>query len=236
MKPAVPQARSPAVHAVTRVAAAALRHCGKVGKFGAAFEGRMRMMAFLDGAMTDQKGEDGRSRPGGSRGTESFADGPSKLQLHIKPMGIPGPASPWCPRVSSDHSRSVVRQLPLASPAFTRSTTRYTRRLDNTYLKMKSTTYSLTAAAGLLALASLATAQSFCAITCFQNVVTEHPPLDCTEDNMYLCFCKSQSLQNYFIDCAYDDCASEAQAAVDFGVNLCSGMYLSPAVRSDQDA
>lgn len=87
---------------------------------------------------------------------------------------------------------------------------------------MKSFT-SLQLAAGTLALVSLAQAQSLCAVNCFQSVIAEHPPLDCTEDSMYLCFCKSKSLQGYFIECAYDDCSSEADAAVAFGVNLCSG-------------
>jgi hypothetical protein len=71
-------------------------------------------------------------------------------------------------------------------------------------------------------------------VTCFQNVVTEHPPLDCTEDNMYLCFCVSPSLQNYFVDCAYADCGSGAEEAISFGVGLCSGKlrmfeYLFPS-------
>ncbi|KAM0323337.1 hypothetical protein ACHAQA_008929 [Verticillium albo-atrum] len=77
------------------------------------------------------------------------------------------------------------------------------------------------AAATVLSLATIAAAQSFCAITCFQNVVTEFPPLDCTEANMYLCFCKSTSLQGHFLDCVYEDCAADADNAVAFGVNLC---------------
>ena len=40
---------------------------------------------------------------------------------------------------------------------------------------------------------------------------------------MYLCFCKSTELQNYFIDCAYSDCGADAEEAVGFGVNLCAG-------------
>ena len=40
---------------------------------------------------------------------------------------------------------------------------------------------------------------------------------------MYLCFCKDQSLQNYFIDCVYNDCASDAEASVQFGVQVCAG-------------
>lgn len=59
-------------------------------------------------------------------------------------------------------------------------------------------------------------------IECFQSVITEHPPLDCTQPNMYLCFCTIPSLQNYFIDCAYDSCAADSEAAINFGVNLCS--------------
>jgi hypothetical protein len=78
------------------------------------------------------------------------------------------------------------------------------------------------AAAGMLSLFSVAQAQSLCAVNCFQSVIAEHPPLSCTEESMYLCFCKSTSLQGYFIDCAYDECASEAEAAVAFGVNICS--------------
>jgi hypothetical protein len=39
---------------------------------------------------------------------------------------------------------------------------------------------------------------------------------------MYLCFCKSTELQNYFIDCAYDSCATDSEAAIQFGVGLCS--------------
>ncbi|KAH6679987.1 hypothetical protein F5X68DRAFT_33489 [Plectosphaerella plurivora] len=81
---------------------------------------------------------------------------------------------------------------------------------------------SSTAAAGVLALAALVSAQSRCAIECFQKVITEHPPLTCTEENMYLCFCKAQDLQNYFVDCAYDSCSSEVDAVVQFGVGLCS--------------
>lgn len=42
---------------------------------------------------------------------------------------------------------------------------------------------------------------------------------------MYLCFCTIQPLQNYFLECVYEDCADEAEAAVGFGVNLCSGMF-----------
>lgn len=90
-------------------------------------------------------------------------------------------------------------------------------------LKMKSFTSIQLAAAGMLSLLSVAHAQSLCAVNCFQSVIAEHPPLTCTEDSMYLCFCKSTSLQGYFIDCAYNECSSEAEAAVAFGVNICSG-------------
>jgi hypothetical protein len=83
------------------------------------------------------------------------------------------------------------------------------------------------AAAGMLSLFSIAQAQSLCAVNCFQSVIAEHPPLSCTEESMYLCFCKSTSLQGYFIDCAYNECASEAEAAVAFGVNICSGTSLA---------
>jgi hypothetical protein len=88
---------------------------------------------------------------------------------------------------------------------------------------MKSFTSLQLAAAGIASLAAVAQAQSLCAVNCFQSVITEHPPLDCTEETMYLCFCKSTSLQGYFIDCAYDECANEAEDTVAFGVNLCSG-------------
>lgn len=63
-------------------------------------------------------------------------------------------------------------------------------------------------------------------INCFQDVVTEHPPLDCTEPDMYHCFCKMTDLQQYFVECAYSDCPSTADGAdaVGFGVELCAGM------------
>ena len=54
--------------------------------------------------------------------------------------------------------------------------------------------------------------------------MTEHPPLECKEANMYLCFCKGQDLQNYFAECAYSKCESEAEGAINFGVSLCKGM------------
>ena len=42
---------------------------------------------------------------------------------------------------------------------------------------------------------------------------------------MYLCFCKMPSLQNYFLECVYSDCGSDADAeeAVQFGVDTCAG-------------
>lgn len=62
-------------------------------------------------------------------------------------------------------------------------------------------------------------------INCFQDVVTEHPPTDCTEPDMYHCFCKMPDLQRYFVDCAYSDCpsTSEGAEAIGFGVDLCDG-------------
>ncbi|KAM5359158.1 hypothetical protein ACJZ2D_014697 [Fusarium nematophilum] len=85
-----------------------------------------------------------------------------------------------------------------------------------------STSLRLAAAAGVVSLASLAQAQSVCAINCFQGVITDHPPLDCKEENMYLCFCKAQDLQNYFLECVWDTCGDKADDAISFGVNLCA--------------
>ncbi|UNI19320.1 hypothetical protein JDV02_005511 [Purpureocillium takamizusanense] len=73
-------------------------------------------------------------------------------------------------------------------------------------------------------LAAVASAQSLCAVNCFQSVTTEHPPLDCKEANMYLCFCKGKDLQNFFAQCAYSKCASDAENAINFGVSLCKDM------------
>lgn len=84
------------------------------------------------------------------------------------------------------------------------------------------------AAASALALATLASqvqAQTGCAVSCFQKVITEHPPLSCTEANMYLCFCKDTSLQNYFIDCAKSSCGNNYQTAIEFGYSLCNGTW-----------
>ncbi|KAJ4212310.1 hypothetical protein NW759_011698 [Fusarium solani] len=75
-----------------------------------------------------------------------------------------------------------------------------------------------------LSLASVAAAQfPLCAVDCFTNVITEHPPLDCTLPDMYYCFCDMSSMQNYFIQCARSDCPDEATAnnAIAFGVDLC---------------
>ncbi|CAI6096298.1 unnamed protein product [Clonostachys chloroleuca] len=83
------------------------------------------------------------------------------------------------------------------------------------------------AAAAALALATLASqvqAQTGCAVSCFQKVITEHPPLSCTEANMYLCFCKDTSLQNYFIDCAKSSCGNNYQTAIEFGYSLCNDL------------
>lgn len=92
---------------------------------------------------------------------------------------------------------------------------------------MKTFTSLQLAAACIASLAAVAQAQSLCAVNCFQSVITEHPPLDCTEGNMYLCFCKSTSLQGYFVDCAYEECTTDAEDTVAFGVNLCSGRSYS---------
>ncbi|PKS07415.1 hypothetical protein jhhlp_006018 [Lomentospora prolificans] len=77
--------------------------------------------------------------------------------------------------------------------------------------------------AAVLALASVARAVPMCAINCFQNAVTDYPPLDCTEANMYLCFCKSTFLALTFKDCTYTDCESAADTveAIEFGLDLC---------------
>ncbi|OAQ72662.1 extracellular membrane protein, CFEM domain-containing protein [Pochonia chlamydosporia 170] len=86
------------------------------------------------------------------------------------------------------------------------------------------------AAAGLLATAS---AQSLCAVNCFQTVVTEHPPLSCKEANMYLCFCKGKDLQNYFAQCAAAKCGSNYDETINFGVGLCKdlGVPIDPPAR-----
>ncbi|GJN67698.1 hypothetical protein PLIIFM63780_005143 [Purpureocillium lilacinum] len=85
----------------------------------------------------------------------------------------------------------------------------------------------------LAGLAAVASAQSGCAVNCFTSVVTEHPPLECKEANMYLCFCKGQDLQNYFAECAYSKCESEAEGAINFGVSLCKdmGIVIAPPKR-----
>ncbi|RSL39046.1 hypothetical protein CEP53_014359, partial [Fusarium sp. AF-6] len=75
-----------------------------------------------------------------------------------------------------------------------------------------------------LSMASVAAAQfPLCAVDCFTEVITEHPPLDCTLPDMYYCFCDMSSLQNYFIQCARSDCpsADAAANAIEFGVGLC---------------
>lgn len=91
---------------------------------------------------------------------------------------------------------------------------------------MKTTTAAFTA----VVMASAAAAIPMCAINCFTNVITEHPPLDCTEPDMYHCFCKIPSLQQYFLECSYGgtQCTSDSEAAeaVAFGVDLCSQLGL----------
>ncbi|CAH0005466.1 unnamed protein product [Clonostachys byssicola] len=87
---------------------------------------------------------------------------------------------------------------------------------------MKS--FAAAVALTLATLASQAQAQTGCAVSCFQKVITEHPPLSCTEANMYLCFCKDTSLQNYFIDCAKSSCGNNYQTAIEFGYSLCNDL------------
>ncbi|KAM0420983.1 hypothetical protein ACHAPT_011226 [Fusarium lateritium] len=100
---------------------------------------------------------------------------------------------------------------------------------------MKTSTSIRLAAAGVIGLASMAQAQSVCAIGCFQGVITDHPPLDCKEENMYLCFCKGADLQNWFAECIYKDCDDKAEEAVAFGVNLCAdyGITITPPPRPE---
>ncbi|RSL68703.1 hypothetical protein CEP54_002651 [Fusarium duplospermum] len=100
-----------------------------------------------------------------------------------------------------------------------------------------------------LSMASVAAAQfPLCAVDCFTNVITEHPPLDCTLPDMYYCFCDMSSLQNYFVQCARSDCPSPDAAAnaIEFGVGLCLELGYtitvpplteptSPATSSSQD-
>ncbi|CAH0058888.1 unnamed protein product [Clonostachys solani] len=87
---------------------------------------------------------------------------------------------------------------------------------------MKS--FTAAAALTLATLASQAQAQTGCAVSCFQQVITDHPPLSCTEANMYLCFCKDTGLQNYFIECAKSSCGTNYQTAIEFGYSLCSDL------------
>lgn len=101
---------------------------------------------------------------------------------------------------------------------------------------MKTSTSIRFAAAGVIGLASMAQAQSVCAINCFQSVITEHPPLDCTEENMYLCFCKRSNLQNWFAECIWDECDNQADAAISFGVDLCAdyGITITPPTKPEE--
>ncbi|WAO95934.1 CFEM domain-containing protein [Fusarium falciforme] len=101
---------------------------------------------------------------------------------------------------------------------------------------MKTSTSIRLAAAGVIGLASMAQAQSVCAINCFQGVITDHPPLDCTEENMYLCFCKRSNLQNWFAECIWDECGSQSEAAIAFGVNLCAdyGITITPPTKPEE--
>ncbi|KAF4977308.1 hypothetical protein FZEAL_6131 [Fusarium zealandicum] len=104
---------------------------------------------------------------------------------------------------------------------------------------MKTSTSMRIAAAGLVGFVSMAQAQSMCAINCFQNFITDHPPLDCTEANMYLCFCNSSSLQGFFASCIWDGCDDMADDAIAFGVNLCAeeieyGVKITPPKRPEE--
>ncbi|RMJ19919.1 hypothetical protein CDV36_000315 [Fusarium kuroshium] len=81
---------------------------------------------------------------------------------------------------------------------------------------MKTSTF-----AQLLSLASVATAaMPKCAIDCFQDVIYAHPPMACKESTMYLCFCKTPSLQWYFVECGKEKC-EDSEGAISFGLNLC---------------
>lgn len=49
---------------------------------------------------------------------------------------------------------------------------------------------------------------------------------------MYLCFCKAEDLQGYFLDCVYSECGADAEEAVDFGVDLCQGKFPTQPCRA----
>ncbi|CAM1502661.1 Fc.00g074370.m01.CDS01 [Cosmosporella sp. VM-42] len=94
-------------------------------------------------------------------------------------------------------------------------------------------------AGGVLSLASLAAAIPACAIECFQAVITDHPPLECQEADMYHCFCKDPfgpDLQRYYLECARSDCGSptDANDAIQFGVDLCSELGFPITIPIDE--
>ncbi|KAF7562825.1 hypothetical protein G7046_g1324 [Stylonectria norvegica] len=105
---------------------------------------------------------------------------------------------------------------------------------------MKTSTSFQLAAAGILSLASMVAADiPACAIDCFQGVITDHPPLECKEADMYHCFCKDPfgpPLQEYYLECARSDCGSstDAQNAIQFGVDLCSELGFPITIPIDQ--
>ncbi|KAH6664760.1 hypothetical protein F5X68DRAFT_265818 [Plectosphaerella plurivora] len=78
-------------------------------------------------------------------------------------------------------------------------------------------------ASTLVTMASPAAAVPVCALTCFSDVITEYPPLSCTEANMFLCFCKSPFLAVTFHECVCEKCATPALAeeAIAFGLDTC---------------
>lgn len=93
------------------------------------------------------------------------------------------------------------------------------------------------AAVAAIAMASAAAAQGVCSVTCFQRVIAEHPPLDCTEENMYLCFCKDSALQNWYLECAQSECPDSVQGVINFGVTTCRsyGITITPPDLSEPE-
>lgn len=54
--------------------------------------------------------------------------------------------------------------------------------------------------------------------------MTTYPPLTCTEENMFLCFCKSTFLALSYRDCACANCtAADAPEAIQYGLDVCGG-------------
>ncbi|KAK1764181.1 hypothetical protein QBC33DRAFT_562229 [Phialemonium atrogriseum] len=80
----------------------------------------------------------------------------------------------------------------------------------------------------LASLASVTTAFPLCALDCFDYLMTTYPPLTCTEENMFLCFCKSTFLALSYRDCACANCtAADAPEAIQYGLDVC-GAYNAP--------